>query len=101
MLRVFTADEKAYAEKSRKRSAEHLAVRFAAKEAVLKALGTGWRNGIAWTDIEVVRAASGQPSLQLTGRALEIATEKGITEWHLSLSHTATLAQASVLGLGN
>lgn len=100
MLRVFTQDERAYAEQSRKRSAEHLAVRFAAKEAVLKALGTGWRDGIAWTDIEVIRAPSGQPGIQLTGRALEMANEKGITGWLLSLSHTSVYAQASVIAVG-
>ncbi len=100
MLRVFTPAERAYAESSKKRSAEHLAARFAAKEAVLKALGTGWRSGIAWTEIEVLRAPSGQPRIQLTGQALEIATEKGITEWQLSMSHTETQAQASVIASG-
>ena len=59
--RCFTAAERGYSDASVKRREEHLAARFAAKEAVLKALGTGWRDGIAWTDIEVVRRPSGQP----------------------------------------
>ena len=98
--RVFTPDEIAYCESSRKRSAEHFAARFAAKEAVLKALGTGWRDGIAWTDIEIRRDPAGVPSVHLSGQAASLAAAAGITRWLISLSHTADLAQASAIGLG-
>ncbi len=99
--RVFTPDEIAYCEASRKRAAEHFAARFAAKEAVLKALGTGWRDGIAWTDIEIRRDPAGIPSIRLSGEAAAIAAEHGIRAWLVSLTHTTTLAQASVLALGH
>lgn len=97
--RCFTAGERADSKSSR-RQPEHLAARFAAKEAVLKALGTGWAQGIGWTDIEVVRAESGKPVLNITGRAGEIAAELGITRWHLSMSHIASTAIASVIAEG-
>lgn len=98
--KVFTAGEREYAGRSVAREAEHLAVRFAAKEAVLKALGTGWSGGIAWTDVEVVRAASGEPGVVLRGEAAEIARRKGVNRWLISLTHTETTAMASVIGLG-
>jgi holo-[acyl-carrier protein] synthase len=94
--RVFTAGEQAYAAASRRRH-EHLAARFAAKEAVLKAIGTGWRSGIAWTDVEVVPLPSGQPTVRLHGRAMEAAHEQGIANWSLSLSHTSSYAVASAI----
>ena len=98
LTRCFTDSERAYAG-DRKRRDEHLAARFAAKEAVLKALGTGWANGIAWTDVEVVLLPSGQPTISLDGRAAEIAQSHGITRWLVSLSHTETHALASVIAL--
>lgn len=97
--RVFTPDEQAYCNKNPKRYFEHLAGRFAAKEAVLKVIGTGWRGGIAWTDIEVVKELSGQPKVLLTGECLRIATEMGISRWHLSISHIETHATASAIGM--
>jgi holo-[acyl-carrier protein] synthase len=97
--RVFTAAEQSYCARSPKRYYEHLAGRFAAKEAVLKVLGTGWRGGIAWTDIEVVKEVSGQPRIVLTGECLRIARELGITSWHVSLSHIETHATASAIGM--
>ena len=97
--RCFTAAERAYAEASAKRRDEHLAARFAAKEAVLKALGTGWRQGIAWTDVEVVREPSGQPTVRLSGEAARVADAMGVTQWMLSLSHTDTHAMASAIAL--
>jgi holo-[acyl-carrier protein] synthase len=99
LARCFTARERADCE-ARKRSEEHFAARFAAKEAALKALGTGWTGGIAWTDVEVVREASGRPRLELGGRAQAIARERGISELLVSLSHTATHAVASVIAVG-
>lgn len=95
--RCFTADERAYCEQNAKRTAEHAAARFAAKEAALKCLGTGWRDGIAWTDLEVRREPSGRPTLRVTGEAACVAAQLGIARWHISLSHTADLAIASVI----
>lgn len=100
LRRVFTADERAYSESRPKRRDEHLAGRFASKEAVLKVLGTGWSGGIAWTDVEVVREASGQPTVRLHGVAAQKAEQLGITGWWLSISHTDTHAVASAIGAG-
>jgi holo-[acyl-carrier protein] synthase len=97
--RVFTAAEQEYCSGNPKRYFEHLAGRFAAKEAVLKVLGTGWRGGIAWTDIEIIRDISGQPSVKLTGECAKIAQQRGISQWHVSLSHIETHATASAIGL--
>ena len=99
LKRCFTTDELEYAGDRRRRD-EHLAARFAAKEAVLKALGTGLTNGIHWTDIEVRRAPDGAPSLALNGRAADVARGQGIDEWLISLSHTDSHAIASVIALG-
>lgn len=98
--RVFTDDEQAYAESGPRRRAERYAVRFACKEAVLKALGTGWKDGIAWRDIGVVREPSGAPRVRLTGRVAEIAAGLGLIEWQVSLSHTEAYAVASVIACG-
>ena len=97
--RVFTAGEQRYCAANAKRYFEHLAGRFAAKEAVLKVLGTGWRGGIAWTDIEILREPSGQPRIILSGECRRIAAETGITSWHVSISHIETHATASAIGL--
>lgn len=100
VARCFTDREQAYAESGRRRRPERYAVRFACKEAVLKALGTGWRSGISWLDIEVDRRPSGQPHLTLTGRCAELAAQMNILCWHVSLSHTTDNALASVIGCG-
>lgn len=97
--RVYTVDELAYCALNMKRYYEHLAGRFAAKEAVLKVLGTGWRGGIAWTDVEVLKEPSGQPRIRLHGECKRIAEEMGIAHWHLSISHITTHATASAIGL--
>jgi holo-[acyl-carrier protein] synthase len=99
--RVFTEAEQVYCARNPKRCIEHLAGRFAAKEAVLKVLGTGWRGGIAWTDIEILKDPSGQPQIRLTGECLRIAEEMGICHWHISISHIETHATASAIGLRN
>ena len=99
VARCFTAEEAAYCRRSTKRVAEHFAARFAAKEAVLKALGTGRRHGILWTDVGVVRLATGEPTVALAGVAADVAAGLGIAAWHLSLTHTATVAAASVIAL--
>ncbi len=94
--RCFTGAERAYADSSRRRI-EHYAARFAAKEAVMKALGTGWAQGVGWTDIEVTRDDAGRPGVRLHGVAAEIAGRLGITRWSISLTHTGTVAVASVI----
>lgn len=98
--RCFTAAERAYAEPNR-RADEHLAARFAAKEAVLKALGTGLREGIEWRQIEVVRDAAGCPSLRLTGQADQIARQRGVDAWTISMSHSDAYAVASVIAVSH
>lgn len=96
--RCFTKLEADYARSAKTpRDIERLAARFAAKEAVLKALGTGWADGIAWTDVEVRKAPSGQPTVEISGKAKAIADGLGIKEFHLSLSHTGVHAIASVI----
>jgi holo-[acyl-carrier protein] synthase len=96
--RVFTPIERAYADHGGKRRFEHLAGRFAAKEAVLKALGTGWRGGIAWTDVEIRNEAGGQPAVHLSGECARIASTMGIARWLVSISHIETHATASAIG---
>jgi holo-[acyl-carrier protein] synthase len=98
--RCFTPSERAYCAANPKRQVEHLAGRFAAKEAVLKALGTGWSGGIAWTDIEIVRDAAGQPGVVLSGPCLLAAQRLGVRRWLLSISHISTHATASAIAEG-
>lgn len=95
--RVFSADERSYCDK-RARPEVHYALRFAAKEAVLKALGTGFA-GMRFCDVEVVREANGRPVPRLSGRAAERAEELGVVEMHLSLSFTHTTAVASAVAI--
>jgi holo-[acyl-carrier protein] synthase len=94
--RVYTAMEKAYCLRKR-RAAESFAARFAAKEAGAKALGTGISFGVSWLEIEVVREASGRPTIAFHGRAAEIAAHLGVVRANLSITHTADLAMASVV----
>ncbi len=99
--RCYTPAEQSFCEASAKRQAEHLAARFAAKEAVLKALGTGLSDGISWTDVEVARHASGRPEVLLHGRAAKAAARLTIRRWLVSLSHTDQVAMASVIALAD
>jgi holo-[acyl-carrier protein] synthase len=94
--RVFTAQEIAYSERKANRY-ERYAARFAAKEAGMKALGTGWRGGLGWRDLEVVNLPSGRPTLTLHGRAAEIAGKLGARIIALSITHTAEQAMAMVI----
>jgi len=94
--RVFTPDEIRYCE-SKANKAERYAARFAAKEAGMKAIGTGWRHGVTWQDIEVGRARGGRPTVQFRGRAAEFFAQLGATRAHLSLSHTKEFAVAHVV----
>ncbi len=96
--RIFTAAEQAYAE-ANKNEMEKLAGRFAAKEAILKLLGTGWRGKIAWTDIEIVNSPSGQPVVTLSGEVEKIAEKLGIKHISISITHTANFAIASAVAL--
>lgn len=96
--RVFTAAEQAYADANKDRI-EKFAGRFAAKEAILKLMGTGWRGKIAWTDIEVVNNALGQPEVTLFGEVKKIADGLGITHISVSITHTANFAIASAVAL--
>ncbi|HTW81399.1 MAG TPA: holo-ACP synthase [Terracidiphilus sp.] len=94
--RVYTAGEQAYC-LTKRLSAESFAARFAAKEAAAKALGTGISHGVSWLEIEVVREASGRPTLHFHGRAAERAARMGVVRSALSLTHTEQLAMASVV----
>lgn len=96
--RLFSAEERAYCDK-RNKPEIHYAMRFAAKEAVLKALGTGFSQGIRFTDVEVLRDERGRPKPHLRGRAEEVAAEAGVVEMHLSLSFTHTNAVASAVAI--
>jgi holo-[acyl-carrier protein] synthase len=95
--RVYTQSERAYCDSRGAVAAMHFAARFAAKEAALKALQTGWTGGIAWQDIEVSSRDSGAPHLIFHGRVLELYEESGATAAHLSISHTTEHAIAQVI----
>ena len=94
--RIYTPLEIAYVERKANRF-ERFAARFAAKEAGMKAIGTGWDHGVTWKDIEVSNLPSGQPTLQLHGVAAQIAEKMGVKRIALSLTHTAELAMAHVI----
>jgi len=94
--RIYTEREIAYVERKANRF-ERYAARFAAKEAGMKALGTGWRRGIQWKDFEVINLPSGRPTLLLHGEAETIAAKMGVKSVHLSLTHTVKDALAYVI----
>jgi holo-[acyl-carrier protein] synthase len=94
--RVFTDLERAYCT-SLPHPPLHFAARFAAKEAFLKALGTGLSSAISWKDVGIENLSSGKPELRVIGRALELANERGIEQMHVSLSHTQGHAAAVVV----
>ena len=96
LSRVFTPEEARYC-LSKVNAAERLAARFAAKEAGMKAIGTGLRHGITWQDLEVVRLPGQRPNLRFSGKALEFADRLGCKRVHLSLSHTKEQAIAYVI----
>ena len=95
--RVFTPAERAYCDSRGAVSAQHYAARFAAKEAALKALQTGWRGGISWQDVEVAARESGAPYLIFQGQVLEVFRKFGATATHLSIAHTSQHAIAQVV----
>lgn len=96
--KVYSAEERAYCD-GHAHPEVHYATRFAAKEAVLKALGTGFSEGIGWRDVEVRRTSKGRPYVVLTGRAREVAREQGVREIPVSLSFTHTDAVACAMAI--
>ncbi len=98
LQRVFTQKEILYCS-SRKAATQHYAGRWAAKEAVLKVLGTGWTKGIQWTDVEIVNEVSGAPVIKINGKAANIARERGIREVMISISHCRSYATAVATGV--
>ena len=98
--RILTEAERERAERF-KDPLTHIAGRWAAKEAILKMLGTGWRGQIAWTDMEILPDSLGQPLVALSGECARIAAEKGIAKVLLSITHTENYAAASAIGVGS
>ena len=94
--RIFTSGEIAYVERKANKY-ERYAARFAAKEAGMKAIGTGWRHGVTWKDFEVTNLPTGKPTLRFHGVAAEIANRLGVTNVTLSITHTAELGMAHVI----
>ena len=99
LRRVYTEREIRYCQ-ARKHAIEHFAGRWAAKEAILKAIGTGWSKGISWTDLEVRNAQSGQPQVLVRGGAKDAALLRGIGDIFISISHCRTYATAYALAVG-
>jgi holo-[acyl-carrier protein] synthase len=97
--RVYTPGEQAYCGRSRNQI-ERLAARYAAKEAVLKALGTGMRDGMSWTEIDVSHDALGAPVVTLHGEVARVAAARGVGRLAVSLTHAGGLAMAEVMALG-
>jgi holo-[acyl-carrier protein] synthase len=98
LCRTYTPAEIAYAQRE-KRQAEIYAGRFAAKEAVMKALGTGWRRGVTFLDIEILQHPSGEPYVVLHGRTAEVARDHRIARIWISISHIAAVATASAIAV--
>jgi holo-[acyl-carrier protein] synthase len=96
LRRIYTPAERSYCEQF-KNKYERYAGRFAAKEAAMKALGTGWRRGVRWVDFEVVREAGGRPTIALDGAAKEIAAQLGVKRISLSITHTSSQALAQAI----
>jgi len=94
--RIYTEGEIAYVERKANKF-ERYAGRFAAKEAGMKAIGTGWKRGVTWQDFEVVNLASGRPTLRLHGEAAQIAEKMGVKTIQLSITHTAEMGMAHVI----
>ena len=94
--RIYTDREIAYSERKANKY-ERYAARFAAKEAGMKALGTGWHGGVRWRDFEVTNLPSGRPTLQFHGKAAEYAEKLGVTNISLSMTHTSLQAMAMVI----
>jgi len=96
LRRVYTPRERQYCEKF-KNKYERYAGRFAAKEATMKALGTGWSRGVRWVDVEVVRQSGGRPTISLAGEVAKVASALGVERVALSITHTSAQAFAQVI----
>lgn len=96
LQRVFTEAERRYCDSKANRM-ERYAGRFAAKEAAMKAVGTGWRGGVAWTEFEVRREPGGRPTIVFHGKAAEFASKLGVKNVALSITHTRDTAMAQVI----
>jgi holo-[acyl-carrier protein] synthase len=96
LSRIYTQEEREYCAKCA-HPVIHFAARFAAKEAALKALGTGLSGGIKWKDVAIIRSPSGKPELHLEGEALAVATALGASRFHVSLTHDQTFSSAVVI----
>jgi holo-[acyl-carrier protein] synthase len=96
--RVYTQREVAYCQ-ARKRAVEHFAARWAAKEAIFKCLGTGWKRGLDWTDVEIRNEHSGKPQVHLCGATKEVALALRVGDIHLSMSHCRAYATAYALAV--
>ncbi len=96
LARIYTAGERRYCDSKANRD-ERYAARFAAKEAAMKALGTGWNHGVRWVDCEVVRMPGGRPTIAFHGRAGEFAAKLGVKNASLSITHTKEQAFAQVI----
>lgn len=94
--RIYTERERAYVARKANKY-ERYAARFAAKEAGMKAIGTGWRHGITWHDFEVTNLPSGRPTITFHGVARQVAERMGVKRAHLSLTHTAQYGQAFLI----
>jgi holo-[acyl-carrier protein] synthase len=94
--KIFSPGEISYCE-SKKNKYQHYAARFSAKEAFMKALGTGWRDGIRFVEIEVIHDPLGKPLIRLSGKAKEIAEQEGISTFHITISHIKEIATATVI----
>jgi len=97
--RVYTPDEITYCQ-SRRQATQHFTGRWAAKEAILKALGTGWRRGISWRDMEIRNEPSGRPVVAVRGGVKELVEQLGITKLLVSISHCRTHATAYAIAVG-
>jgi holo-[acyl-carrier protein] synthase len=97
--RVYTPDEIAYCQK-RRQSTQHFTGRWAAKEAILKAIGTGWRRGISWRDMEIRNDSSGKPVVAIRGGVQEVVEQLGVREILVSISHCHTHATAVAIAVG-
>src|ERR1700674_4023235 len=98
--RVFTPGEVRYCESRGRARYQSYAARFAAKEATMKALGTGWNRHVGWSDIEVVRERGRAPAIVLSGKAADFARTQNVRGFHLSITHTAASAIAHVIAQG-
>lgn len=98
--RVYTPDEIKYCQ-NRKQATQHFTGRWAAKEAILKAIGTGWTKGISWRDMEIRNEPGGKPTVAVRGGVKDVVEQLGITDIHVTISHCRTHATATAIAVGN